>query len=278
MEDDPQDHAVLQELRAAWGIASDAPVTVIGQLRERRLANDTPAYYLEELEHPETGVGLTYPPPVEPSPARAWVTSSEFSRLVRPNKAQFGSHWAIAQLQLSPRDQREWRGNPYECIVRNGTMRLLSEIPEQWNVSITGPEFARRISAAARAAIEEQIGQEQTRLSETILQSEERKKCVTALLDEEIAQTEARKKGVELELEAVQNTIRSEQLRLEELNIYILRETQIMEDRSRHLAQLLAEKGRLSTAAEKPAKWRRKSLPVLVGFPCSVGGRFLVPA
>ena len=34
----------------------------------------------------------------------------------------------------------------------------------------------------------------------------------------------------------------------------------------------------LSTAAEKPAKWRRKSLPVLVGFPCSVGGRFLVPA
>ena len=34
----------------------------------------------------------------------------------------------------------------------------------------------------------------------------------------------------------------------------------------------------MSTAAEKPAKWRRKSLPVLVGFPCSVGGRFLVPA
>ena len=34
----------------------------------------------------------------------------------------------------------------------------------------------------------------------------------------------------------------------------------------------------VSTAAEKPAKWRRKSLPVLVGFPCSVGGRFLVPA
>jgi hypothetical protein len=34
----------------------------------------------------------------------------------------------------------------------------------------------------------------------------------------------------------------------------------------------------LSTAVEKPAKWRRKILPVLVGFPCSVGGRFLVPA
>ncbi len=34
----------------------------------------------------------------------------------------------------------------------------------------------------------------------------------------------------------------------------------------------------LSTAVERPARWRRKSLPVLVGFPCSVGGRFLVPA
>ena len=40
----------------------------------------------------------------------------------------------------------------------------------------------------------------------------------------------------------------------------------------------LAAEGELSTAAEKPAKWRRKRLPVLVGFPCSVGGRFLVPA
>ena len=35
---------------------------------------------------------------------------------------------------------------------------------------------------------------------------------------------------------------------------------------------------RVSTAVERPARWRRKSLPVLVGFPCSVGGRFLVPA
>ncbi len=34
----------------------------------------------------------------------------------------------------------------------------------------------------------------------------------------------------------------------------------------------------VSTAVERPARWRRKSLPVLVGFPCSVGGRFLVPA
>ncbi len=34
----------------------------------------------------------------------------------------------------------------------------------------------------------------------------------------------------------------------------------------------------LSTAVERPARWRRKSLSVLVGFPCSVGGRFLVPA
>ena len=38
------------------------------------------------------------------------------------------------------------------------------------------------------------------------------------------------------------------------------------------------QEARMSTAVEKPAKWRRKSLPVLVGFPCSVGGRFLVPA
>ena len=42
--------------------------------------------------------------------------------------------------------------------------------------------------------------------------------------------------------------------------------------------ELEGQQRRVSTAVEKPAKWRRKSLPVLVGFPCSVGGRFLVPA
>ncbi len=48
---------------------------------------------------------------------------------------------------------------------------------------------------------------------------------------------------------------------------------------ARALVLLLTEAANaLSTAVEKPARWRRKSLPVLVGFPCSVGGRFLVPA
>lgn len=224
-----RDQELLQELRAAWGIAANAPLTVIGQLRvHHRADGQQPLFFLEGLEHPESGVGLVYPQPAPSGPARAFVLRSEANQF----RASSGALWAIAELELSPFDERQKHKNPYECSVRRGTLRPLRDVPEQWTVSVNGPASARRITAAAREVIEANIREELARL------------------DEDIAHAKKRKSGAELELERTRNTIRSEQLRLEELGARIFRESELMEDRFRRLAELLAEKGRRLVALD----------------------------
>src|SRR3546814_11707652 len=49
------------------------------------------------------------------------------------------------------------RANPWELKVCPGTLRPLSEIPDDWQVSVTGTESARRIATLARDEIEEYL-------------------------------------------------------------------------------------------------------------------------
>lgn len=138
LQSDPLEQQLLEDPRVAWGFASDAPLTVIGQLRGRLLTDDPSVFFLDGLEHPESGVGLAYPQSTGPGLANAFVPQPEISRLADPDAALSRTQWAIAELQLSPLRERERHQNPYECSVRRGTLRLLSEIPKQWNITITG--------------------------------------------------------------------------------------------------------------------------------------------
>src|SRR3546814_14757250 len=66
-----------------------------------------------------------------------------------------GGQWAIAELELASIKERQKRANPWELKVCPGTLRPLSEIPDDWQVSVTGTESARRIATLAR---DEKIG------------------------------------------------------------------------------------------------------------------------
>jgi hypothetical protein len=222
LQPDPVEQQLLEALRVAWGFAAGAPLTVIGQLRERRSAKDRPVFLLQELEHPESGVGLVYPSPREFELASAFVgfhLPTEVSRLAEPDVLLSVTQWAIAELRLSSLEERERRKNPYLCDVRPGTLRLLSEIPKQWNIAVTGPQNALRITALARHAIKVGVQEDQARALKEILAVEERKNETVALFENEIAQTEARRTGSEQALEAVRESIRSEQRRLVALSL-----------------------------------------------------------
>ena len=225
-EANAQEHSLLQELRAAWGIAADAPLTVIGQLNRQERSDGRPAIFLlNDLTHPESGVHLRYPL-TEVRRHSAFVPPREIRRLTNSNEALSENLWALAELQLSPVKEREKHNNPHECNVQLGSLRLLSEIPEQWNILVGGSESGRRITAVAREVIEEQLREEEARLSE------------------ELARIEEHKSSMKLELEGARDTFQSERLGLEYLNKQVLREKQIMAERFRHLGDLLAEKSR----------------------------------
>ena len=245
LENSPQEQVLLDELRASWGIAVDAPLTVIGQLRMQRRNDDMTVFFLEKLEHPQTGVGLAYLGHAENGSARAFVPLVEIAKLADPH-----AQWAIVELQLSPESEREKNRNAYACTVRRGSLRLLREIPEQWNVSVTGAESVRRISAAAFAAIQDRSKNELARLGEEFSQTEARNKAEASRLNEEIVQVEAVMSEKEIELEDVRNVIRSERLYLSELNTQIVRDKQLMNERLRYFADLLAEKGRRLVALD----------------------------
>jgi len=245
LENSPQEQVLLDELRASWGIAVDAPLTVIGQLRMQRRNDDMTVFFLEKLEHPQTGVGLAYLGNAENGSARAFVPLVEIAKLADPH-----AQWAIVELQLSPESEREKNRNAYACTVRRGSLRLLREIPEQWNVSVTGAESVRRISAAAFAAIQDRSKNELARLGEEFSQTEARNKAEASRLNEEIVQVEAVMSEKEIELEGVRNVIRSERLYLSELNTQIVRDKKLMNERLRYFADLLAEKGRRLVALD----------------------------
>ena len=245
----------LLTLHRAWGIPDNAPLIVIGRLRAQRLADERSLYFLEELENPQNGAGLIYPLPSERDPARAIVAVKEIIRITKQG-ALPPAAWAIAELELSPRHH-----NPFNCAVRRGSLRLLSEVPEGWSLTLTGAQSAQRLAASAREAIEGHIKDLDEKLSReleageqkkasiladlnrSIEEAESQKKNTLSALNETIRQTEKQQSIARNQLSDIQDAIRLEQDRLEDLNEHVRQETQRMQNHFRHLADLLNEKG-----------------------------------
>jgi energy-coupling factor transporter ATP-binding protein EcfA2 len=153
------DKRLLENLKQAWGMDAQSPLIVVGQLVEMEIQNGNSLFLLERLEDPATGRPLRYPIANErdPKASSAFVPTKEAHRVIA--RAGYDKHvlWAFGELELSPEKERRKHKNPYECSVRQGSLRLLKELPEDWNIMGVGPQGARKISVAARDAIEAQI-------------------------------------------------------------------------------------------------------------------------
>ena len=52
---------LLDELRSAWGLPHAEPIRVIGRVRVKALTDGRELWFLDDIEHPVSGVGLLYP-------------------------------------------------------------------------------------------------------------------------------------------------------------------------------------------------------------------------
>lgn len=156
---DPSD--LLAELRSDWDLPEGKPIRVVGRASMSVLDDGREICFLREIEHPVTGVGLLYPGDFATSDARATSASAFIPagswHAIDPELASSGGQWAIAELELSPHSERLKQRNPWLQSVRSGTLRPLSEIPSGWELNVSGPVSARRISALARDEIEEYL-------------------------------------------------------------------------------------------------------------------------
>lgn len=234
----PDDLALLNELREAWRISPGAPIVVVGQLNSRVVASGKTLYFLDGLEDPLTGVGLLYPNQ-GPSAASAFVPPPDVRHLDLTSQKL----WAVAELQLSPPDERLKRDNPYACTVRRGTLRPLREIPEAWDVTVTGKNAVRRISEAAYDAIQAQqthiLESSAAALADLGVQRSE----ALAQHAEELSLLERTKNSYNKEILELRSNALAEEIRHAEYKECITKEIRAMTERLNRLSDLLNEKG-----------------------------------
>jgi energy-coupling factor transporter ATP-binding protein EcfA2 len=254
---------LLDELRAAWDMPAGCPIRVVGRLTLTQ-GGYGDVVFLRDFEHPGTGVGLVYPKLHASSgggqkPALAFVPGP--SREVASNQAMArGEQWAIAEVELSPASERRKHQNPWRVDVRSGTLRLLSELPDEWQVQIHGAQSVKRISASAREEIEDYVrnsvleedqelarhqAENERRLTElttTRRQAEEDARTMFAGLNEELAAHRQRGDAARKEADDLQQLLAAGRDHFERQQRKIKEETQLMQLRHRQLQELLSEK------------------------------------
>lgn len=254
---------LLDELRAAWDMPAGRPIRVIGRLTLTQ-GEFGDVVFLRDFEHPETGVGLVYPKLRASSggsqkPALAFVPGP--SREVASNHTMAtGEQWAIAEVELSDARERRKHQNPWRVDVRSGTLRLLSVLPDEWDVQIHGVQSVKRISASAREEIEDYVRnsvleedqelarrqaeneQRLTELTTTRRQAEEDARTMLVGLKEELAEHRLRGDAARKEAADLQQRLAAERDHFERQERQIKEETQLMQLRYRQLQELLSEK------------------------------------
>lgn len=297
---------LLDGLRAAWDMPAGRPIRVVGRLTLTH-GGSGDIVFLNDFEHPETGVGLVYPSVqtaqgVNQKPAFAFVPPGPSREVASSQELAAGEQWAIAEVELSSISERQKHQNPWRVNVRSGTLRLLSDIPDEWQIQVLGAQSVKRISASARDEIEDHVrrlvfdedqelaqrhAENVQRLEELATirrQAEEDARTMFAGLHDELAGHRQRGEAARQEADDLQQRLAAERDHLERQRRHIEEETRIMQLRHRQLQDLLSEKrdrlialGLVDASdidAVMPEKEQSQDERQGVGFSEAVGGDF----
>ena len=223
------DGRLFEDLRSSWGIDAAAPIIVVGRL-VRHEAQNASFYLLDDLEHPVSGVGLAYP--TQHSAASAYVAPATAKRVLEQSHGHDQTVWALAELVLSPAEERRKRRNPHGCMVRPGTLRLLQELPPEWGGAAGAGEPIRLLAASAREALEKHALRELSAADEELT-------AVRAARDEQQGLLEEGTRTLAALMDEQCNT----EERLDELHETIALETRNMKERFSRLSDFLCRRG-----------------------------------
>lgn len=222
-----------QFLAKAWDQHDASHIQVVGRLDVR---DDTTYGFLKDLHHAETGVRL---------PAVWGGSGMHEAVFVAPDdlidfKKQWGATtYAVAELELSPLQRRQERGDPLACKVRPGTLGALSQIPESWGIRVIDSETVPLIVEMARLAIDERLSQE------TIV-AEEKLHAVVAAREEVVSEHRL----LDDELQRIKREINEREGRIDALDAEATQRRETLERRYRELEEFLMERGERMVALD----------------------------
>lgn len=220
-------------LAQAWDQYDHLHIKVIGRLR---LAEEASFGFLEDLHHAATGIRLGSPLSNSKVHQSVYVPASEINDI---QKRWGGTTYAVAELDLSPLEERKKKGDPFACKVRRGTLAALSHIPESWGIRSIDSESVPLIAEMARQAIDERLASETAEV-------EEKLRAARSMLEE--AASEKRLLGDALERMKREAGQRME--RIEVLDAEFIERREALDKRIRELEALLRERGERMVALD----------------------------
>lgn len=117
-------------LAKAWSQRDPSHVRVIGKVRKVEDKEEgKPFGFLDDLHHPESGDRLTLPGGVGSARPSAFISRPMMERLQRLGHE--GGYY-LAELEISPLDERKSKNDPLLCRVRPASLEPLTAIPESW--------------------------------------------------------------------------------------------------------------------------------------------------
>lgn len=224
---------LLKFLAQAWDQYTPAHIKVIGRLR---LAEGDSFGFLEGLHHAETGIKLGSPSSNSRVHQRVFVPGSE----IKDFQSRWGSAtYAVAELELSPLEERQKQDDPFTCKVRRGTLAALSHIPESWGVRSIDSESVPLIAEMARQAIDERLAGETAEV-------EERLRSMRSTLEEMTSE----KRLFDDELGRVEREVLQRMDRIELLDAEYMKKREVLDKKNSELEALLRERGERMVALD----------------------------
>lgn len=130
---DKSDDELMSLLRIAWGYDAQDPLELIGQITKSLNSAGAALYWLSDLRSVKDGSSLPNPYDFPVVRHRVFVSSWDVKNLPTSSPKR---PWIKARVTLSPLKERKKHGNPFALTTVSGSLRLLSCLPDEWDIDI----------------------------------------------------------------------------------------------------------------------------------------------
>lgn len=186
------DQQLLETLKRKWGYDLDAPLDVIGTLKQISTTTGATFFILENLHSVNDGSSLVYPLEQDDVRNTVYVDIVKNDDLVSGRRAK-------ATVILAPENERIKRKNPFSLKAVDGSVHLLESLPEAakskeyiidgklhiegWVLDFYRLKNIEKIEEENRH-LTERLGQEKSRAEQEIRSLSEREKSLADMVDE----------------------------------------------------------------------------------------------
>ncbi|MDX1751497.1 MAG: AAA family ATPase [Methylophaga sp.] len=181
-------------LKSSWGYDYAKPFDVIGQLENISKVDGGSFFVLENLRSTQDGKLLTYPIAGQDVKQNVFVGGVKKSLF---NGESPQSKWVKVEVEISPKEQRVKRNNPFSLQAVNGSLELIESIPivgetvidgelkiEKWILDFYREKYHKQLvkeEEQLREEIQHQHQQEESKIAELKTQAQKEEEIISDL-------------------------------------------------------------------------------------------------